>query len=127
MTIDNPDVIDLTAIDHEKGEVFLVISDHLPWITDEIDQLYNEADHLYMLQSKIYRYLDFIQSGDIFDGVKNAKGKTPVIFINALHPLSRNGENLVNNLKQYLRGMGVEVRWKLYDPKPAPANLPPLN
>jgi hypothetical protein len=121
VAIDEPNVIDVTGIDHVNGETVLVICDHLPWNVEDPDPLYTEGDHLYMLQGKVYRYLDFIESGEVFEKIERAKGTTPVILIKFLYPLSRNATNLVNNLKQYLGSMDVEVRWEVNDPQTSDA------
>lgn len=124
MAIDEPDVIDITAINRETGETLLVICDHLPWIIEELDPLYTESDHLYMLQNKVLLYLNCVKSGELFQKVSDAVGTTPVVLIEFLHPLNRNGQNLVNHLKQYLGGLGVELRWiPSENPAPTSASL----
>jgi hypothetical protein len=47
----------------------LTISDHLVW----------GDEHLYMLQEKINKYIDFIESGDIYEKYEQAVGKKFVI------------------------------------------------
>ncbi|MGD0565410.1 MAG: DUF6572 domain-containing protein [Roseiarcus sp.] len=127
MAIDQQEKIDFVSTERATGKVLLTISDHLPWIVDEIDPLYDEGDHLYMLQNKVYRYLDFIESGELYERFPQTKGLPVVINICSLHPLSENGRNLVNNLTRYLGGMGVEVRWELYEPKAASCGAPTPN
>ena len=127
MSVDEPNVIDITAIDHEKGETLLVIADHLPWRVDDPDPLYDEGDHLQMLQAKIYRYVDFVDSGELLQTIAKSAGTTPVILIKFLYPLSTNATNLVNNLRQHLGPTGIDVRWEVYDPggsgvTPSPAD-----
>ena len=117
MSVDEPNVIDITAIDHDNGETLLVISDHLPWRIVDPDPLYNEGDHLQMLQAKVYRYVDFIESGELLKKVAKSEGTKSVILIKFLYPLSTNATNLVNNLRQHLGPMGIDVRWEVYDPK----------
>lgn len=115
MSVDEPNVIDITAIDHDNGETLLVISDHLPWRIDDPDSLYNEGDHLQMLQAKVYRYVHFIESGELLRKVAKSAGTKSVILIKFLYPLSANATNLVSNLKQHLDSMGIDVRWEVYD------------
>ena len=58
MAVDDQDIVDLVA--HDKGgDCLLVISDHLEWDEDN--------EHLFMLQEKINRYLNFIASGELYD------------------------------------------------------------
>ena len=117
MSVDEPNLIDITAIDHEKGETLLVIADHLPWRIVEPDPLYTEGDHLQMLQAKVYRYVDFIDSGELLQTFAKSAGTTPVILIKFLHPLSANAANLVSNLRRHLGPMGIDVRWEAHDPE----------
>lgn len=117
MPVDEPNVIDITAFDDDNAQTLLVIADHLPWLVDEPDPLYTEGDHLQILQAKVYRYVDFIESGELLRKFPRASGTTSVILIKFLHPLSRNATNLVNNLKQHLAPMGVDVRWEINDPE----------
>ncbi len=117
MSVDEANVIDFTAIDHDNGETLLVISDHLPWRIDDPDPLYNEGDHLQMLQAKVYRYVDFIESGELLKKVAKSVGTKPVILIKFLYPLSANATNLVNNLRQHLAPIGIDLRWEVYDPE----------
>ena len=72
MSIDQTDVIDLAAIDRASGDLWLTISDHLPW-----DK--NEGDHLILLQNKLNAYLRFIESGEVFKKVPAAEGRNIVI------------------------------------------------
>ena len=59
MTIEQSNVIDFTATDPDSGDVYLVISDHLPFDVDEIP-------HLQMLHEKIDSYLAAIESGEVY-------------------------------------------------------------
>ncbi len=50
MSIDQAETIDFCTIDNASGDLWLTISDHLPW--DE-----NEGNHLLLLQNKLDAYL----------------------------------------------------------------------
>ncbi len=120
MTIEQSDTTDFVTIEKATGKALVTISDHLPWTIDE-------GDHLVLLQTKVYRDIDGIESGEIVVRYPQLKGRSFTIDIVSLHPLSPNGELLLNNAKQYLDEMGVELRWTLYQPKPKPANPPAPN
>jgi hypothetical protein len=49
-----------------SGRCQLTIFDHLPW---------DDPKHLQMLQDKINDYLDFIQSGQLFESRPDARGR----------------------------------------------------
>jgi hypothetical protein len=69
MSIDQTDTIDFATIDKTSGDVWLTISDHLPW--EE-----NEDDHLVLLQNKHDAYLRFIESGEVFKKVPDTRDVT---------------------------------------------------
>lgn len=117
MSVDEPSVIDITAFDPAGTETLLVIADHLRWLIDDPDSPYTEVDHLRMLQTKVYRYVDFIDSGELLQKFPQSAGTAPVILIKFLFPLSRNATNLVKNLRQHLGPMGVGMRWDVNDPR----------
>ena len=58
MTIEDSDKVDKIVIERATGKAVLAISDHLPWDVDE-------GRHLELLQTKVYRYLDPIKSGEL--------------------------------------------------------------
>ncbi|WP_179950121.1 DUF6572 domain-containing protein [Bradyrhizobium sp.] len=85
MSVDQADTIDVATIDKASGELWLTISDHLPW--DD-----NEGDHLVLLQNKLNAYLRFIESGEIFKKVPDAKGRGIVINLVGNFPLSHKAD-----------------------------------
>ena len=67
MSIDQPDVVDIVSVDRMTGQVVLTISDHLDWS--------DSAAHQLLLQSKLNRYLAFVESGEILQSCPNAKDR----------------------------------------------------
>jgi hypothetical protein len=84
MSIDQADTIDFATIDKVAGDLWLTISDHLPW--DE-----NEGSHLALLQKKS-AYLRFVESGEVFKNVPGAEGRSIVINLVGKFPLSQNAD-----------------------------------
>jgi hypothetical protein len=113
MTIEDIDKVDKIFIEHATGKAVLIISDHLPWDVDE-------GRHLELLQTKVYRQLDGIESGELYQRVPLTNGRPFAIVIYSLFELSQDGRNLVNNLTHYLAGMGIELRWIRFDPNATP-------
>ncbi len=113
MTIEDLNKIDRVYRDPNTDQVVLVITDHLPWDEDE-------GRHLELLQAKVYRQLDVIESGEVAEKVPFARGRSYAVAIYSLFELSQDGQNLVNNLKSYLAGMEVELRWIHFDPNATP-------
>jgi hypothetical protein len=71
VSIEQLDVIDIVGTDRMTGHVVLTISDHLDW-TDT-------TAHQTLLQSKLNRYLAFVESGEILEKYPRAKDR-PVVF-----------------------------------------------
>lgn len=113
MTIEDADKVDKIVVERATGKALLAISDHLPWDVDE-------GRHLELLQAKVYRYLDGIESGELYQRVPQTNGRPLAIAIYSLFELSQDGRNLVNHLTRDLAGMGIELRWIRFDPNAAP-------
>ena len=69
MSVNQTNVIDAISI-RPDGNVSLTISDHHSW---------EEPWHLSLLQDKINSYLQFIETGQIFDDYPDASGKELII------------------------------------------------
>ena len=69
MSVDNLDVIDIVATVRETGEVVMSITDHLSW---------RRHDHLVVLEAKINRYLEIIESNHLAEVYPRAKPGVPV-------------------------------------------------
>jgi hypothetical protein len=65
MSIDNPKIVDAVGTDKDGNGVSLTISDHLEW---------GDQNHLVILQDKLNAYLDFIESGQIYEEYPSAVG-----------------------------------------------------
>lgn len=80
MAVDDPDQIDLLVTDKEKTFVRLVIADHLDW--EELD----EGHHLELLQNKLNRYLDFVESGELIQTRPDLQACPVIIQVAAKFP-----------------------------------------
>jgi hypothetical protein len=109
MTIEQLDVVDITAFDKASGDVWLTISDHLPW-----DK--NEGHHLVLLQNKLNAYLSFIESGEIFRKVPNAEGRKIVITIVGKFPLSEKATRFLQLASGAIERAGFRLQFKLMQP-----------
>ena len=81
-TIENTNTVDAVGVDKATGIVVLKIFDHLGW-TDE-------HSHLLLLQGKINSYLNFMESGEIFDAYPESKNRDLQIDISFLEKPSEN-------------------------------------
>jgi hypothetical protein len=71
MSIEQTNEVDIISTDRITGHVTLTISDHLDWSDSVAHQL--------LLQTKLNRYLAFVESSEILQSYPNAKDR-PVIF-----------------------------------------------
>ena len=71
MSIEQTEVVDIISTERMTGNVVLTISDHLDWSDSTAHQL--------LLQSKLNRYLAFVESGEILQSYPKAKDR-PIAF-----------------------------------------------
>lgn len=71
MSIEQTDVVDIVSTERMSGNVVLTVSDHLDWSDSTAHQL--------LLQSKLNRYLAFVESGEILESYPKAKDR-PIVF-----------------------------------------------
>ncbi|EPW3854498.1 hypothetical protein QZJ98_13650 [Acinetobacter baumannii] len=72
MSITDTNMIDMVGTTSD-GVVTLTISDHLDW--SEV------GEHLLSLQQKINTYIQYIESGNIYENLPSAKGKPLAIRV----------------------------------------------
>jgi hypothetical protein len=108
MGIDQMDVVDFIGCDRATDEVVLIIADHLPWTDDEEENF----DHMDLLQQKIYRYLDFIESGEINESYPEAIGRRLRLQIVAKYDLSKEALEFFNKIRNYLVQQGYKLEFQ---------------
>jgi hypothetical protein len=96
-------VIDVIGVDKKTGEVILTVSDHLSWE--------DEMKHLLLLQEKINSYLAFIESGEILESYPDAKNRSPVISIKAMHEPSAEALRFFAKVKNVAAGAGIGFQY----------------
>lgn len=104
MAVDDPDVIDLIGTETTTGHVVLTIADQLPW--DDTKR------HLLVLQTKINRYVEFIESGQLAEDYPNAKPGVAVrIEVACEFPPSGDGTRFLSLAKNKLQDAGWGLSW----------------
>ena len=109
MSVDQIDAIDFATVHKTSGDLWLTISDHLPW--DE-----NEGDHLALLQKKLNAYLRFIESGEVVKKVPAADGRRIVINIVGKFPLSQNAHFFFAKARVAIEEAGFRLQFSLMRP-----------
>lgn len=103
MAVDNPDVIDAIGIERDSGVAVLTIADQLDWDGGE--------QHLLVLQAKINRYLDFVETGEIYDSYPNAVGKPLRIDVVFKYPPSESGKRFLALAMDAVKQNGLSFSW----------------
>jgi hypothetical protein len=77
----------------------------------------DERERIGMLQRKIRRYLDFIESGEVWESLRasgqEAKPGAPMgISILAMNPLGEQGEEFLEHIRSDARQRGIDVEFE---------------
>lgn len=106
MSIEQADTVDFVNIDHNSGDVWLTISDHLSW-----DQ--GEGEHLLLLQSKLNAYLRFIESGEVFIEFPETRGRKMVINLVGKFSPSEQANLFLEKARIAISNAGFALQFKL--------------
>ncbi|HLH96423.1 MAG TPA: DUF6572 domain-containing protein [Xanthobacteraceae bacterium] len=106
MSIDQTDKIDFVHIEYATGDVLLTISDHLSWDEDE-------GAHLLLLQAKMNTYLAFIEGGQMYRDIPEARGRPVVINLVEKYPLSGEAESFFGLARKTIQDAGFSLRFRL--------------
>jgi hypothetical protein len=106
MALDNTDVVDAIGVETSTGTVVLTISDQLNW--DET------GEHLLALQSKINRYLDFLEGGEVKEYYPGMEGNP--IRIDAVFRFapSEDAERFLAVAKSTSARVGWHFSWRVF-------------
>jgi|SRR5579864_5033654 len=103
MSVDQTQVIDVVSKD-SKGTVVLSISDHLNW--DNVKQ------HLLILQEKINTYLNFVESGEIYEKYPDTKGRPIEIEVRFHYEPSMEARAFLAKVKPIVENSGYSFRFE---------------
>lgn len=95
MSIKNTNIIDKIGINTSTDSIALSIIDDMDWT--------NIDTHLKYIQEKVYRYLDYIESGEMIEDYPKFANRPIIIRIYSKFQIPEDGIKLLNNLKEYLR------------------------
>jgi hypothetical protein len=108
MTIEQMDVVDLIGHDTADDEIVLFICDHLPWTDDDGDNF----SHMDLLQQKIYRYLDFIESGEISERYPKSIGRRARLRVSAKYEMNKEAQAFFKKIQDYLSQQGYKLEFR---------------
>jgi hypothetical protein len=102
MSVEEKNKIDIITND-KQGILVLTISDHLEWDSD--------SEHLLILQEKINSYLDFIESGQIYEIYPSVVGKKIMIQIVFKYLPSKTGEEFLEKVDELIKRNGYDFNF----------------
>jgi uncharacterized protein DUF6572 len=103
MSVDQTQVIDVVSQDKD-GTIVLSISDHLDWD--------NGKQHLLILQEKINTYLNFIDSGEIYERYPDAKGHPIQIDVRFHYQPNMEARAFLAKVKPIVENSGYSFRFE---------------
>jgi Family of unknown function (DUF6572) len=106
MSLDNPNTVDAIGVEKTTGIAILTMTDSWDWS--------DEGQHLLALQDKINAYLNFIESGEIYQKYPNAKGWKIIIDVVTKFPLPEIGVQFLEKANAACADLGVTVRDTYY-------------
>ena len=102
MSIEQTDVVDIISTERMTGNVVLTISDHLDWSDSTAHQL--------LLQSKLNRYLAFVESGEILESYPNAKDRPIAFSVIFKFPPDEGGRAFLAKVRPIIESAGFSLR-----------------
>lgn len=102
MSVNQTDTVDLISTTPD-GKVMLTISDHHSW---------DETWHLQLLQDKINSYLQFIESGQIFEDYPKAEGREIIISTAMKFEPNEEGTSFLEKAKEIVNKAGIGFQWR---------------
>lgn len=108
--------VDFLGLEKDTGYVVLTLVDDFDWVDD--------IQHLTLLQSKVNRYFDFIESGEVYDQLRETTGHevttaTPIkISILAKYEPSSEGRRFVEHVAHVAEDAGVNFSFKVLPVEP---------
>ena len=103
MSVNQTDTIDFISTT-PNGEVVLTISDHYSWV---------ETRHLQLLQNKINAYLQFIESGQIYEDYPNSAGQDLIIETVMKFEPNQEAISFLEKAKEITTKAGIGFQWQV--------------
>jgi hypothetical protein len=106
MSIEQTDVVDILSTDRMTGHVTLTISDHLDWS--------DSTAHLNLLQTKLNRYLAFVESGEILQSYPGARDRPITFRVVFQYPPDEQGRAFLARVRPIIESAGFSFRDEVY-------------
>lgn len=105
MSVEQLDIVDIISI-NSAGKVVLTVSDHLDWS--------NSTAHQTLLESKLNKYLAFIESGEIFSTYPDARNRSLQIKVIFKYRPDSDALEFLARAKEIVESVGFEFKHELF-------------
>ncbi len=105
MTIEDINKVDFIGCEDNSETIILTISDHLDW---------GSLEHLEKIQEKLNSYLNFIESGELYDSYPNSISKKIKINMVFKHQPDTDGINFLNKCSQLILTSGYQFNFEVF-------------
>jgi len=106
MSVEDSDVVDVVSIDKQTDDVILTVSDHLEW--------FDSCAHQEILQTKLNRYLAFVESGELIERYPNAKGRSVTIKVVLKFSPDADGREFLSRAGDVVASAGIGFRHEVF-------------
>jgi hypothetical protein len=104
MAIENTSEVDLITIEHATGVTVLALFDALDW------GVANEQRHLVLLEAKLNAYLQFIESGQLFEVSPESRGTPVVVSVHFKWEPSDRALKILRSMRAIIEEAGFAMR-----------------
>jgi hypothetical protein len=105
VAVDDPGVVDVIS-ESQIDCIVLTISDHLDW--------QESTSHQLVLQSKLNRYLAFVESGEILEHRPDATTKRVVFRVVCKYEPDASGRAFLERARSVIEGAGFEFQYQFF-------------
>jgi hypothetical protein len=106
VTVQDENVVDIVSINEARSAVVLTVSDHLDWSDTE--------RHQTVLQTKLNRYLAFVESGELLERHPASKGLAVVFVIVFKFKPDRKAEAFLSRAKETVKSAGFSLKTEVF-------------
>ncbi len=107
MSVEQSDLIDIISTDSLTGHVVLTISDHLDWS--------DSTAHQMVLQTKLNRYLAFVESGEILESYPDANDRPIEFKVVFRFAPDDDGRAFLAKVRRLVESAGLKLREEVFN------------
>jgi len=106
VTVLDTELVDITSVDTQTGNVVLTVSDHLDWS--------DSLEHQRILQKKLNAYLAFVESGKLLESFPDAKCRGVRFSIVFKSEPDVEGLRFLDRAKEIVEAAGFSLQYEIF-------------